>query len=235
MTRKIFFQFIAVCCLGSVECDARNFITRQGTTVPGDVILYHGCVNKELLYCTSTTEDKFSYCRWKCVMGINQFDMFDKISYNKLSANARVFLEPKVKEIESQGATEDIAQRYSIMCAFDISWNDSIDFMNAIAKEGPFSHNYSLEEALFITHMHTKMPNSIERWIKGKRYQEEKLTYAGCLAGAVAKVLTTDGKLPSDFTFNKATITTESREVFVTKNIKKLTKAYFEQKRLLVR
>lgn len=162
----------------------------------------------------------------KCVTELNQFKMFDKISYCNLQSKCRKFLSSQVNDIKKLGASNDVAQRYSLMCAFDISWDDSVKIMKGIAKEGPFSHEYSLEEALFITHMHTKMPNAVSRWLKGNEYHEEELTYAGCLASSLATVLKADEKLPEDFTFDHAGITTTSRESFINMNIRKFIDAY---------
>ena len=171
-------------------------------------------------------ESLIGYIRAKCIMGLNQFKMFDKISYCNLPSKCRKFLSSQVNDIKKLGASNDVAQRYSLMCAFDISWDDSVKIMKGIAKEGPFSHEYSLEEALFITHMHTKMPNAVSRWLKGNEYHEEELTYAGCLASSLATVLKADEKLPEDFTFDHAGITTTSRESFINMNIRKFIDAY---------
>lgn len=219
----------------SLNGDLCRISTGKGVTGRYNTVLGEGMVRPWIRGIESSSyrnyREEFLYfllgfMRTKCVISMNHFSMFDRISYDKLSPELREFLFPQIREIEKRGATEDVAQRYSIMCAFDISWNESIRFMGKIAKEGAFSHEYSLEEALFIAHMHTKAPSAIERWLKGNKYHEEQLTYTACLAASITKILTTDGRLPSSFSLDKPTITTESRESLVNSNVKKLVNAY---------
>lgn len=141
------------------------------------------------------------------VLHLKKGRFFNMISCDKISPELQKALAPYVISLQDRySVTLREAQKFSLITAFEVSWNDAVSLMNHICPEGAFSHEYSVEEALFIIHMKAKSPSVFEKsfWSSTK-YNDEQLLYAKCLVGALAKVLKIEGTISGDFGFSIGT------------------------------
>jgi hypothetical protein len=129
-------------------------------------------------------------------------------------------------------ARPEVAKKLALLTAFELPWGSFTDLLEEItSKEGGFSHEYTLESALFILHMCRRASNfseALRALFKENCQQKEerKLLYASCLAGAMANILKKEGKIQEDFFFDLQ-LSSEEKLQFVINNVKKLLNAYF--------
>ena len=95
------------------------------------------------------------------------------------------------------------AYRYSLLLPSHMSWEKCIMFANLVCREGGFSHEYSLEEAIFIIHMNPLDVSPFEGsfWDVHK-YRRDRLLLFRCFLGGLARVLQEEGRFPADFHFS---------------------------------
>jgi len=201
--------------------------TPLGTVIPSEAPWHRMCLNLDAFRCVPSEGGvaDLDFCRWDCVTGMCETAMYDRISYENSTEYMKATLSRSVRGYVWRGVPEAISQRYALMSAFDVSWNEGQRLLHLIiGNDGMFSHNYSLEETLFIVHMHVTPPSFLGQWFKGSSYHEEQVTYSGCLTAAIARGLSSYGRL-KDFHFDMPTESTRSREELVNININKLLDA----------
>jgi hypothetical protein len=169
------------------------------------------------------------FCRAAIVLNENtSFLLSNKISYANLPQKCKSVLDGHVRAIvEKYKASSAAAQNLALFTAFSLDWKQCIELLKSICPEGAFTHDYNIEEALFILHMCPLTPSFLGRMLD-KSYEKNMLFYTMCLAGSIAKVLKDKDELEEGFNFIILTSYSKIEELAV-QNIKKLLAKYMER------
>jgi hypothetical protein len=167
-------------------------------------------------------------CR-ACVFSEITLDFFDRISDDVSAIKGslcREALKSSVNDIQKYRVLPDLAEKLSLLIVFEVPWRLAVTALRELCKEGAFSHEYTLEEALFVVHMcprRSRVDTFLDFWQKSK-YEDDIVFYMKCLAGAMARVLKEEGKV-RDFSFDIDISFTNKQ--LVVHNVKKLLAAYW--------
>ena len=118
---------------------------------------------------------------------------------------------------------EEEATKLSLIVLFKPSWNVSLKLLEKVCGSGGLTHQYTLEEALFVLLMLPQKPNFLKRMWSGESYKEERIFYFSCLAGAVAYMLGFYKKISKNFF--SAIEPSSDKEQMLIENVSKLKDA----------
>ena len=106
---------------------------------------------------------------------------------SKLNEQLYFIWQKGTKDILSnaEGATEEQARKLAFATVVDTTWIECINACRSVATEGPFSHKYSLEDALMILHMYPQIGFFEKYWIPS----EDMEFYTNCVAGALNSLM----------------------------------------------
>jgi hypothetical protein len=174
------------------------------------------------------------FCRSHVCSG-TKLDFFDRINVTdgispetELNTLCWKILKEEVEDLQRiYNAESVVAKKLSLLSVFKLPWKSSVNLLGRLCKDGGFSHEYSLEEALFVLHMcpQRSFSDTFCCIFTGKN-DDGIVLYASCLAGAMAKVLKEEGKM-GDFSFDINT-SISTRKKLVIHNVKKLLTEYFK-------
>lgn len=153
-------------------------------------------------------ESLLGYCRCHFIYSVRLDSTFQLTELNISGNVMKAFYERNVKKIEADiKLSEKQAKKLAFVTCFDVGWKECMKILDSVLGNNDrkilsmgLSHEYSLEEAYIILHMHP----SFRFW--DHISQEKWDTYVNMVAGALNTV-TNDGKAISlKEPFNRQTV-----------------------------
>ncbi|MDR0632307.1 MAG: hypothetical protein LBF54_03680 [Holosporaceae bacterium] len=130
------------------------------------------------------------FCRAHLVLSGNLLQrMWEKVNYLNLPKEIQSILKSQKLDISRD---KSIPNKLLLFCSVKLPWNKCMETLQPIFKEGSLSHEYSIEEALFILYAHPETPGLFAR----SHYAKERRLYERCVAASLMRILQEEGVEP---------------------------------------
>ncbi len=143
---------------------------------------------KSFSYSPVPTDSLIGFCKAHFVLSLNIMHYWSlPLDSSRLSEQLGLIWQKNATTIQStvKEITEEQAQKMAFVTVTDTTWSECIGACRSVATEGPFSHKYSLEDALMILHMYPQIGFFEKYWIPS----EDMEFYTNCVAGALNSLM----------------------------------------------